>query len=87
MRTIYYRLEVGYVGCHDEGELEVSDDMTDADIDAMVHEMALEWATTWEGDTRLAWDEDMTEEEHEEATESYYEGVEGSWVWTTEDDD
>ncbi len=80
MRKIEYKLDIGYCGCGDEGETKTTDDMTDEQIDHMVNDMAHEWASQWEGDIRLCWDEDMTEEEYDEATQSFYEGVSGSWT-------
>ena len=78
-RKISYELDIGYAGCTEEGEIEVGDDLTDAQIDTMVDDMAREWATSWEGDERLCWDSEMSPEEYEEATEQFYENVSGSW--------
>lgn len=79
MRKISYKLEIGYPSCSDEGEAEVDDNMNNDEIDTMVHDMAQEYGASWEGDERLAWDEEMSEDEYEDATESFYENVEGSW--------
>lgn len=70
---IFYELDIGYAGCGDEGEIEVDDNMTDKQIDEYVHEMALDWAQSWDGDERLGdeWDE--------EGTAQFYENVSGSW--------
>ncbi len=86
MRRIYYDLYYGYVGVGESGEQEVDDDMTDSQIDTMVHEMALEGAQSWEGDERLGWHSDMTDEEYEQETEYFYENVGGSWRWAEEDE-
>ncbi len=83
MPKIKYNLEIGYAGCGDEGETEVDDNMTNDEISVMVNDMAHEWASGWEGDYRLCWDEDMTEEENDQATEHFYEGVDGSWEFIT----
>ncbi len=83
MRRISYKLDIGYSGCQDEGETLVNDDMTNAEISEMVNDMAIEWANSWEGDSRLGWEEEMTEEENEEQTDSFYENVEGSWEFVT----
>ena len=85
MRKIKYVLEIGYAGCGDEGVMEVDDNMTDGEIDDMVNDMAMEHASSWEGDERLGWDEDMSEDENEQQTESFYEGVCGSWEFTDEE--
>ena len=85
MRTIKYNLEIGYCGCNDEGTTTVPDSMSNSDIDQMVYEMAMEHAQGWEGDERLAWDSDMTEEEYDQATEWFYENVCGSWEFVEED--
>lgn len=82
MRTIAFNLEIGFCGCNDEGTMTVPDDMTDTEIDEMVHEMAMEHAQSWEGDERLGFgDEDQDEEEF---TEQFYEGVSGSWHFVEE---
>ena len=86
MRHIVYTIDVGYCGCGDDGIATVTDDMSNADIDNMVNDMAHEHANQWEGDYRLAWDEDMSEEEYEEATDMFYENVCGSWSWATAED-
>ena len=77
---IYYKLEVGFCGCEDEGVIEVEDGTSDRDLDELVHEMAMEWATNWEGDERLydEWDEDTVE--------TFYENVYGNWRPATEDE-
>jgi hypothetical protein len=87
MRKIRYKLDIGYAGCGDEGTETVPDDMTDADIDAMVQDMAQEHAASWEGDNRLCWDEDMSEEDYQDATEHFYEGVCGSWSFVLDGDE
>ncbi len=87
MRKIRYDLDIGYPGCNDEGVMEVEDNMTDAEIDDMVNDMAAEHGNSWEGDERLGWWSDMTEEEREEENEYFRENVCGSWQFTTEDDD
>lgn len=85
MRWIRYSLEVGFAGCHYQGSMEIDDDMTNEQIDAMVHEMALDNAQSWEGDERLGWDPDQTEEEREQETEFFYENVYGTWEFEEED--
>ncbi len=87
MRKIRYDLDIGYPGCNDEGVMEVPDGMCPAEIDEMVNDMAAEYGNSWEGDERLGWSSDMTEEEHEQENESFREGVCGSWQWAREDDD
>ena len=79
MRKIYYKLDIGYTGCGYEGVSTVADDMPDSEIDEMVNDMALQWAESWEGDSRLGWDDDMTDEEQEQQTEDFYQNVCGSW--------
>ena len=79
MRKIAYCLSIGFAGCEEEGTIEVADDATDAEIDLMVDEMANEHASSWEGDERLGWHSDMTDEERDEETTSFYEGVDGTW--------
>ena len=87
MRKIDYVLDIGYCGCQDEGTTTVPDDMTDHEIDIMVNDMAVEWAGSWEGDERLGFDPDGSEEEQAQEAEHFYEGVSGSWHWTAEDDE
>lgn len=79
MREIFYRLEIGYAGCQDEGATVVPDDMTNDQIDNMVHEMALEHAQSWEGDERLI--EDWNADE----TDYFYQNVEGTWEFIEND--
>ena len=83
-RKIAYNLEVGYSGCNDEGEMEVEDNMSDHEITDMVEEMAREHASRWEGDYRLCWHEEMTDEEYDEATEHYYANIYGAWEFVEE---
>lgn len=85
MAKISYKLEIGYAGCQEEGELYIDDNMTDEEIDNMINEMAHEHAASWEGDTRLGWHDDMTDEEYDEANESFYENVEGSWEFVEDE--
>jgi hypothetical protein len=87
MRYIKYNLEIGYAGCDDEGIISVPNDYDNNDIDNMVHDMAMEHASSWEGDERLCWDSDMSEDEYNEATEHFYDGVCGSWEWVTDEED
>ena len=84
MRTIYYNLEIGFACCNDEGTMDVPDDMTDAQIDIMIHEEALEWAQSWEGDERLGFDPYQSEEDMEQEIQSFYENVDSSWRWAKE---
>lgn len=79
MRKIKYNLEIGFCGCNEEDEMEIDDDMSDEDISNMINNMANEYAVGWEGDTRLGWEDGMDEEEYDEVTERYYEGVYGAW--------
>lgn len=79
MRTIAYTLEIGYPGCEEQGEMNIPDDFTDADIDNLIDSMAIEHANEWEGDSRLGWDCEMSQEKEEEYTEQFYEGVYGHW--------
>lgn len=81
MARIKYKLEIGYAGCDEEDEIEVDDDMTDEEIQSMIDEMAQEWASSWEGDTRLGWNDEMTEEEYEQECEFFYENVCGYWEY------
>ena len=83
MRKIEYSLEVGFAGCQDEGITEVQDDMTNAEIDIMIHFMALENAVSWEGDERL-YDEEQWA--NLEFVEQYYAEIYGTWEFVTEDD-
>jgi hypothetical protein len=77
MRTIKFELDIGFCGCGDEGTMTVSDDMTNAEIDEMVHDMAMDHAQSWEGDERLGWGNE--DEDQDEVTEQFYENVGGSW--------
>jgi len=86
LKYIRYILDISYCGCGDEDVMSVNDNMTDAAIDDMVHDMAMEHATSWEGNERLCWDREMSEEEYEQATEHFYEGVSGSWDYITEEE-
>ena len=69
MRKIAYTIDIGYAGCGHEGVIEVDDDMTDEQIDTMVDDMAHDWASSWEGDERLCWDSEMSDEEYENSTD------------------
>lgn len=71
---ITYKLEIGFAGCNEEGEIELPDDMGDHEIDLHIGEMAMEYAQMWVGDTRL-----FSEEEWEEGEEQFFEGVYGYW--------
>lgn len=77
MRTIIYELDIGFCGCGEEGTMEVSDTMTDKEIDEMVHEMAIQHAQSWEGDERLGFGNE--DEDQEEVTDEFYQNVCGSW--------
>ena len=82
MRQIAYDLDIGYCGCNEEGVMEIEDTMTDKEIDDMVHDMALDHAASWEGDERLGWGSE--DEDQDEITQQFYEGVSGSWRWVTD---
>lgn len=86
MRHIKYHLEIGYCGCDEEGVMPVEDSLTDDNIDEIVDSMAHEHAQAWEGDERLCWDSDMSDEEYIEATEHFYDNVSGSWHWATDEE-
>ena len=75
MAKIKYVIDLGFAGCGDEGEEEIDDGMSKEQIDAYVHDMAQEWAQSWEGDERLYY------EWNDEVTEHFYENVYGSWEW------
>lgn len=83
MRYIKYYLDIGYAGCGDEGVTEVGD-MDDAEIDQMVNDMAHEWADSWEGDERLGFGNE--DEDQEEVTTNFREGVSGWWCEATPSD-
>lgn len=85
MRTIEFQLDIGFCGCGDEGTMIVSDDMTNDDIDQMVHDMAMEWAQSWEGDERLGWGNE--DEDQEEVTDMFYQNVCGSWKFVEPEED
>ncbi len=87
MRKIRYNFEIGYAGCDEEGVTVVPDEMTNAEIDEMVYDMAQEYAASWEGDSRLGFEDEMTQEEADEYRDAFYEGVSGSWQWASPDDD
>lgn len=74
---ILYTLEIGFFGCGDSGYLEYPDDTPEDLIERDVNELALEWASSWQGDTRL-YSEDEWDEMGEEAFE-FYEGAYGTW--------
>lgn len=86
MRKIAYELDIGFAGCGDEGVIEVDDNATDREISEMVDDMANEWAQSWEGDSRLGWDDEMSKEEQEEMTQDFYGNVSGSWKDATDED-
>lgn len=48
--------------------------------------MAIEHANSWEGDERLGWDPEWTEEEEQDYSAQFYENVEGSWEFITDED-
>ena len=83
MRKIYYELDIGAVGCGDEGVTTVDDDMTDSQIDDMVNQMAHDWADSWEGDERLGFtspdDEEYSEELAVQEAEEFRANVGGWW--------
>lgn len=84
MRKIRYQLEIGYCGCSEEDVTEVPDSLTNREIDDMVHDMAMEHASSWEGDERLGWSSDMTDQEYQEETERFYQNVCGSWEFISD---
>jgi hypothetical protein len=92
LRKIYYELDIGYCGCDDKGIIEVGDDMSDADIDDMVHEMALEHAASWEGDERLGFSNPddfeggYDSDEYQQEVDNFYDNVCGSWRDATPED-
>jgi hypothetical protein len=79
-------LSIGYAGCDEEGILEIDDEMSSDEIEIMIDDMAHEHANSWEGDSRLGWDDEMSKEEYEEECELFRENVEGSWRIATESD-
>lgn len=81
MKKIAYKIDIGYHGCGDSGTIEVPDDTTDDEINRIVEEMTMEHAASWEGDERLGWGSEMSEEEFEQETEFFYENVSSDWHW------
>lgn len=84
MRKIRVNLDIGFAGCGHEDIIEVPENMTPAEIDEMVHDMAMDWAQSWEGDERLGWGHE--DEDQEEVTEQFYEGVGGTWEDTDDEE-
>ena len=84
MRKIRYSLEIGFAGCQDEGVMEVDDEISEQEIEDVLNEMALNWASGWEGDERL-----FSEEEWEEegASENFYENVYASFEFIPLDEE
>ena len=86
MRYIKYGIDIGYCGCGDEGVISVPDNYDDNNIDMMVNDMAHEYADSWEGDQRLGFDDDVSEEEYEQQVEDFRANVSGWWEWATDQD-
>lgn len=84
MKKIMYEINLGWAGVGEEDEMEVDDNATDSDIDAMVHEMALECASSWEGDQRLMSEEEWEDEDN---VQHFYDNASGSWRWVDEPED
>jgi hypothetical protein len=87
MRKIDYTLDIGFPGCQEEGTMDVPNNMSTAEIDEMVAEMANEYSQSWVGDTRLGFDPDATDEEQEDEEAHFMENVCGSWVWHIPDEE
>lgn len=79
MRKIFYELDIGFCGCGETGVTEVHDHVTDREIDDMVHGMALEHASSWEGDESLGFEAEYGTPESEEEIDNFYANVSGSW--------
>jgi hypothetical protein len=85
MRKIKYTLDIGYCGCQEEDTMVIPDDMTDNEIDTMLDEMVHQYADSWEGDSRLGFDPDASEEEQEDHAHSFREGLSGYWEEVADD--
>ena len=78
MTKIKVTCSIGFPSCDYEEIVDVTD-MNEAEIQQMVHEMAMEHASSWEGDERLGeWDED--------SIEHFSENAYGTWEYTEEDE-
>jgi hypothetical protein len=84
MRHIYYEIDIGYAACGTEGVMTVEDSATDESIDQSVHEAAMDYASSWEGDERLGWGHE--DEDQNEVTDSFYENIGSHWRDATPDD-